>query len=881
MKNYLKIALYSISVFIIIEILILEFITINKKTQTQTGLKNLLTQQTTSYNAMIASYRDFSKNIYNNIINKKKVLSLVYKTEHSTGTQQNIYRQQLYKMLLPVYKIMKYKNFKVFHFHDTAGNSLLRYHKPNKYGDNLLKFRKSIAKEIKEHKFIEGFEEGRIVNSYRFLYPLFYKGKYIGSVETSLSVYDLLKEVEKIFSGHDDFLLNKKVVAKILNNRTKDYYKKSEIPNYYRYVMPEKNSKIRRYPVSLIKQLNILTLQKSKTKFDFFKPTIKLIKYNDKYYTSSFLSVTNIEGKQVGLMALYEEYTPAYDIQKLYTNYFWILTIVNILITGFFILLYRSRQLALEQKKALQFAKEKAEESSRLKSTFLANMSHEIRTPMNGIIGMTEILKTIPHTQEQKEYLDIIATSSNSLLNIINDILDFSKIESDKLELENIPFSIHEVIDEVVDTVFLRAEKKNLALLSYIDPKINSYVLGDPLRFKQILINLVNNAIKFTEKGEVMLSCELKQEENDNYSILLKIHDTGIGISKEDQKKLFQSFSQVDVSVTRKYGGTGLGLAISKRLVDLMEGKISVESQKGKGTTFIINLNLKKSKEHPPQIYLNKEDLKNFRALVIDDNKNNRTIFKKYLNYWEIANDSAASADEAIAILKKTKQNQKKYDLIFVDYHMPEKTGLDFAKIVTSKHLVEKSHMIMLSSISEMISKQKLKAAGFDARLFKPIRLNQFKEIIISILNNEIDHKLDASVKEAEKENISQVKPLQILLAEDNLINQKVATITLKQIGYDIDIANNGKQAVEMFKKKEYDLILMDIQMPELNGVDATDIIRTWEKANRKKRVHIAALTANAMMEDVSNYLKCGMDDVITKPFKRQEIMKLIDRVLK
>jgi signal transduction histidine kinase/DNA-binding response OmpR family regulator len=881
MKKHLKIILFSLLTVVVLEAGVVFFINSYRSSQIKTSLKNHLKDQKQSYKGMIDSYRTFSKAIYYNIINKEDVLELVYKTETTGGEKQNEYRNKLYEKLLPVYKIIKFKNFKIFHFHDTAGNSLLRYHKPKKYGDNLLKYRKSIALEIKKHTFIEGFEEGRIVNSYRFLYPLFYKNRYIGSVETSLSIYDMLKEVEKLFAGESVFLLDSTVVKKISTEQTRDYYRKSVLPGYYKYIIPE-NENDNAASDTISEKLNEIFLNENKKRFTAEKSFIKLVKAYDRYYSVSFLPVKNIEGKNVALIGLYHEFLPAEDIQNQYETYFWILTLLNLLFSGIIILLYRGRQLAKQQEQAMLLAKEKAEESSRLKSTFLANMSHEIRTPMNGIIGMIEILKNQPHTKEQEEYLDIIESSSNSLLNIINDILDFSKIESNKLELENIPFSIHDVISEVIDTVFLKAEKKGLTLLSYVDPNISSFVLGDPVRFKQILINLVNNAIKFTDEGEVMLNCELENETEDSYSLTIKVRDTGIGISKENQKKLFQSFSQVDTSITRRYGGTGLGLAISKRLVEMMNGTIEVESEEGKGTVFIVHLSFKKSDKQPARIYIDKEDLKNFRALIIDDNANNRNIFRKYLDFWKIKTDCAASADEGLELLKKAKENNLKYDLILVDYHMPGKTGIDFAESAKKNHLADKSHVIMLSSISEMINMQKLKEVGIEARLFKPVKLDQFKEIIISVINKEIDHKLDQTIKEEIDKKTEGKKPLRILLAEDNLINQKVALITLKQLGYEtVDVANNGKEAVELFRKNEYGLVLMDIQMPELDGLEATKEIREYEKLHKKRRVYIAALTANAMKEDVENYLKSDMDDVITKPFKRQELIKLLERVEK
>ena len=875
MNSKLKIFGLSLLLFILLQISLRYLINRNKEIQINITFKEHFELKRHNFRLMLDRYENFSKFIFDSIINQKNITGLIYKIENAPEDRKEKLRKELYYKMKDIYTIAKFHNYRIFHFHDSRGNSILRMHKPEKYGDNLLKFRPSIAMVVKNYKYIKGFEEGRIVNSYRYIFPLFYEKQYIGSVGISVSVYDMLKDFEKLFRGNSCFLMKKSITDKIINDRTKKNYKNSFLNNYYSYSLEsfQKNGFSGDIPLRITDSIKAVLNKKVGNIDEVSQPFAEIIKIGDDYYTTDFFPVRNISGNQSGLVVSIEKLSQARFISAIFENYSFGSIFVSALLALVFGIIVRSRQLAVMQKRAMKEAKEAAEQASKLKSSFLANMSHEIRTPMNGVIGMTEILKRLPHTEEQKEYLNIISTSANNLLNIINDILDYSKIESDKLDLEEISFSMNKVVEEVVDTVYIKAEKKGLSLISYVDPQINTNLEGDPVRIRQILINLLNNAIKFTEKGEVMLSCELVENTGTEMKLLIKVKDTGIGISEEYKKKLFESFTQADSSVTRKYGGTGLGLSISKRLVELMNGTIDVESTLGEGTTFIINIAFKIT-ESSDEDYFLKEDLKGLSALIIDDNENNRLIFKKYLSYWQIHCREAEGVDEAVDIVKAERKNNKSFDLIFVDYHMPEKNGIEFARIMKSGNLTGKSQMIMISSISEMINKDELLQYGFKARIFKPVKVDQFKEVIIKALNKEIKRKLQPGA-----DNTVEETPLpghlKILLAEDNLINQKVAKISLKQLGYDIDIAHNGKEAVDMHLQHNYDIILMDIQMPEMNGMEATAQIRKEEEKSRK-HTFIVALTANAMKEDVEKYRNSGMDEVITKPFKQSELREVI-----
>lgn len=870
---------YSILIFIILETVLNLNIFYNRQTNIDTAVTSQISFIERNYNAHLESYRSFSQSIYDNIINNEEILKLIFEIENSSTPE--IYRLELKNKLDYIYSIIKYKNFRVFHFHDNLGNSLLRFHKPEKYGDDLKGFRMSIADIVKNHNYIEGFEEGRIVNSYRFIFPLFYNSKYVGSVETSVSIYDLIKEIENSFDGSVDFLLMNTVIDKIVNENTIGLYTPTPFTGFSCYVSPDSED-ITTQVLFNKDKLNNLNEQAS----DVFneektsnKAFYKMVRQDDQSILMSFIPLRNISGEQVAFIIYHQLFYNADDIRS---NYSIMLIIGNVIIfiislLSFFII--SSRQLAIEQNIAVNAAKEKAEEISRLKSDFLANMSHEIRTPMNGVVGMVEILKNTKISKKQEEYLGIINNSANNLLTVINDILDFSKIESNKITLENIPFSIRKVIDEVGDTVFLKAEKQGINFITYTNPNMPEYVYGDPIRLRQVVLNFVNNAIKFTDKGKVYVSADVINETDDSVKVRINIEDTGLGISEEAQKTLFESFTQADTSITRKYGGTGLGLTISKKLVNLMKGQVDVHSELGKGSTFMCTIDFNKAQNIQETHKLHRNDLSHLKILIVDDNYDNRLIFSKYLEIWKIKSSLASSVDEGVKLMQKAVKKEECYDIALVDFQMPEKTGFDFATILKKEKLIKNTKLILLSSISDMFSSTQIKKAGFTAFLYKPIKLSQFQDAIFEVVDLAIIDKVEPN--NLAKESSIKEKELKILLVEDNIINQKVATIALQQLGYSADVANNGEEAFKMQMKNHYKLILMDIQMPVLDGIGAAKKIRDWELANpTEKRTLIIAITANAMKKDVELYLRSGMDDVILKPFKQDELSTMLENII-
>jgi len=734
----MKKVIYSLSIMIVILCAVILYLIFEKNKQIDVLKTKSKEQHESQINSIINQYKTSNSFIFKSIIDNKDVLLLQKKAlDSKSAIEQDKYRKLLYKKLEHFYSHLKEYGIKQLHFHLPDNKSFLRFHKPNKYGDDLSDIRNSIVFVNKNLKAIDGFEEGRIFNGYRFVYPLILEKEHIGSVEISIGFNAINKISMTNYKIFQYMILNKEVVdGKVFSGERKNYEQSTINENFFHEVNSflnyKNNSEFQKdiFSLSVFRKINTMLSEKFDTAYFLeYKSKIEFFEFSDLHYYVSLLPIQNIQNENIGYII---SYTKCECIRGIYDEFYIKLLLVVLLFLLLILYLYKREMSKIELENLNKIANEqrdKAIKSASVKAEFLANMSHEIRTPLNGILGFVELLSETVTDKKSKEYLKIVNDSSHHLVGIIDDILDFSKIESGKLNLDKHDFLVKKEFEVITHLFEAKASQKNISLHLDISKNVPLSLNSDPLRIKQVISNLVSNAIKFTHKEK---NIYITISYRDNY-LDISVKDEGVGIASEKLKHIFEAFNQEDNSTTREYGGTGLGLSISSELVSLLGGRLKVSSEIGKGSEF----------------------------------------------YFTIP-------------------------------------------------------------------------------------------VLIGTLVEKTDTKIDKITFENKK----------ILLVEDNKSNQILMSVILKQMNITFDIANNGEEAVDIFKINKYDLVLMDENMPKMNGLEASKIILDYEKTHTIEHTPIVALTANSLSEDKKRFLEAGMDEYLSKPIDRFELNRVLQNLL-
>ncbi len=833
--------------------------------------------QRSNYMAAMLHYANVSRLVVESLVNRPENLTLLRQASTADSAGLPALRQQLHRNILPAYQRLQQNGMGQLRFHAAAGDCLLDMQGMEEALTAAAQTRPSLRIADGQKQAVNGFEIGPLFAGFRYVYPLSHQGRHVGLVECAVSPQTVCRYMTDVFRGHHMFLLQRTALPDVATSRVGAAYVAAALSDDHveeqtatamhqsgrttlnPKVLAEVNAVVRREHGALLREPRA------------FSVTAEVSRG---FYEVFFLPILNVVGQPQALIVSYYRDSPQTAFRAEFLRGVLAGNVILLLVAGFLVYLWLNAEHSRRMRDA-------AESATRAKSQFLANMSHEIRTPLNGVIGMTRFLMESDLSLEQREYAETAFHSGELLLSVINDILDYSKIEAGKIEFEEIDFDIRAAVEETMDVFALKMHQKGLELVYGIDPDVPTLLRGDPARLRQILMNFLGNAFKFTDQGEVVVRVNLVGETPAQATLRFSVKDTGAGIPTDRMDRLFRSFSQVDSSTTRKYGGTGLGLAIAKALAEQMNGDVGVDSEVGTGSTFWFTATFARQQGGGLGAARSAADVAGMHVLVVDDNDTNRRMLTRQLHIWHCDHDEAASGKEALVKLKAAVASGRPFDLALLDMQMPEMDGEMLGHKIKADPSLLEIVLVMLTSMDRQGDAGRLRDMGFAACLTKPVKHARLLQCLAQATGGgaSVRHgrRDDAAASPGQAPTHAQTQ-IRVLLAEDNLINQKVAVGMLKRLACRVDTVNNGREAIEALSQREYDLVLMDAEMPEMDGFEATRRIREPDSPVLDRQIPVIAMTAHAMQGYRETCLAAGMDDYVAKPVNPDDLAAAIQR---